>query len=338
MHLYSNIAKELFEMISPKYSESYKFIGNQKEYPFSLPEQAFDDIKKIMKQSRQFISASSFKSSWLALDVSNVKSCYRSADWMDFLVYCIPTTIASQFEDIEVRSSLLNLCPGISLSLQFSITEKNLKEIEKISNCVLRVNMHQLSHIPEMIRQCYIYTLWIICKINGKRDRSRVKSGENANIILERIALYSFLRNTEIMNFESAGKQVDDSSNTFLYHPSGNKDYGQLWAPFYKEFKLEEIVTILLLAYSFGDDASFYAIVEMMKSHRAAQHSKFIPVVISFAATETKKFVVVDVGDIISVVGLQKSTKEKNTYFVITPSTAFDSEMKTTAGSLINLC
>lgn len=131
MHLYSNIAKELFEMISPKYCESYKFVGNQKEYPFSLPKQAFDDIKKSMEQSRQFIPASSFKSSWLALDVSNVKSCYRSADWMDFLVYCIPTIIVSQFEDVEVRNGLLNLCRGIALSLQFSITENNLKEIEK---------------------------------------------------------------------------------------------------------------------------------------------------------------------------------------------------------------
>ena len=90
--------------------------------------------------------------------------------------------------------------------------------------------------------------------------------------------------------------------------------------------------------YSFGDDASFYAIVEMMKNHGAAQHSKFIPVVVPFVPFETKKFVVIDVGDIISVVGLQKSTKQKNTYFVITPSTAFDSDMKTTAGSLIKLC
>ncbi|KAI9359034.1 hypothetical protein BD770DRAFT_386462 [Pilaira anomala] len=213
-------------MISPKYCEPYKFIGNQKEYPFSLPKQAFDDIKKSMEQSRQYIPASSFKSSWLALDVSNV--------------------------------NLLNLCHGISLSLQFSITENNLKEIEKsfenwfkfldkmiaenrISDCVLRVNMHQLSHIPEMIRQCSILRGYSVrsmereidkifrCVQKKKKIRSRVKSGENANIILERIALYSFMRNTEMLNFDSVGKQVGDSSNTFEYHPSGNKDYGQLW-------------------------------------------------------------------------------------------------------------
>lgn len=37
----------------------------------------------------------------------------------------------------------------------FKFLDKMIAE-NRISNCVLRVNMHQLSHVPEMIRQCSI--------------------------------------------------------------------------------------------------------------------------------------------------------------------------------------
>lgn len=31
---------------------------------------------------------------------------------------------------------------------------------------------------------------------------------------------------------------TSDSAHTFVYHPSNNKEYGQLWAPFYKPFEI----------------------------------------------------------------------------------------------------
>ena len=73
-----------------------------------------------------------------------------------------------------------------------------------------------------------------------------------------------------------------------------------------------------------------------MKNHDAAPHSKCIPTVTPFDSNENKKFVVIDVADIVTVVGLLKSTGSKE-YFVISPSTAFDSNMKVTAGGLSNL-
>ena len=73
-----------------------------------------------------------------------------------------------------------------------------------------------------------------------------------------------------------------------------------------------------------------------MKTHDAALHSKCIPTVTPFESNENKKFVVIDVADIVTVVGLLKSTGSKD-YFVISPSTAFDTNMKVTAGGLSNL-
>lgn len=70
--------------------------------------------------------------------------------------------------------------------------------------------------------------------------RSRVKAGENASIILERGALYSFLKNTNMVDFDGVQKKKGDNSSSFEYHPSGNKEFAQLWAPFYQEFKLDK--------------------------------------------------------------------------------------------------
>lgn len=86
-----------------------------------------------------------------------------------------------------------------------------------------------------------------------------------------------------------------------------------------------------------------------MKSHSAAAHSSCIPTVIPFEEGETKKTVVVDIADIVTVVGLLKMVnqvvdgrnvtfKESKSLFVISPSTAFDTDMKKTAGSIVNLC
>lgn len=131
MHLYSNIAKEVFSMLSPKYNLHFKYCGKETDYPFELSNNSFTAIKKSMEGSRQLIPASCFKGSWLAMEPNNVKALYRSAEWLDWLLYCVPTLIVSQFDDTVVIDGFLNLVRGISLSLQFRITEDDIKQIDK---------------------------------------------------------------------------------------------------------------------------------------------------------------------------------------------------------------
>ena len=129
--MFSNIAKDIFSMISPKYNQHFKYCGNEDAYPFELSNNAFNAIKQSMDASRQLIPASSFKGSWLAMEPNNVKGLYRSAEWLDWLLYCLPTLILSQFDDANVSNGFLHLVRGIALSLQFSINEKDISEIDK---------------------------------------------------------------------------------------------------------------------------------------------------------------------------------------------------------------
>lgn len=129
--MYSNIAKSIFEMIAPKYSKQYKYLGNESEYPFELSNHAFDALAKSVAYSRQLIPASAFKGSWIKLDVNSSKSLFRSSEWHDWLLYSFPTLVCAQYDNPIIRKGFLCLVRGISLSLQFQITQENLKEIEK---------------------------------------------------------------------------------------------------------------------------------------------------------------------------------------------------------------
>lgn len=89
---------------------------------------------------------------------------------------------------------------------------------------------------------------------------------------------------------------------------------------------------------------SFYAVAEMMKTHKTSPFSKSIPLVQPFKDNETKKYAVLDAADIISVVGLIQKTDLKNNqvessnwFYVISPSTAFNQDMSTNAGKLTDL-
>ncbi|KAG2191180.1 hypothetical protein INT47_001391, partial [Mucor saturninus] len=52
MHLYSNIANDVFFMFSPKYNLHFKYCGKETDYPFELSNNSFTAIKKSMEGSR----------------------------------------------------------------------------------------------------------------------------------------------------------------------------------------------------------------------------------------------------------------------------------------------
>lgn len=68
--------------------------------------------------------------------------------------------------------------------------------------------------------------------------KARVNASENANNTIEHNALFDYIENTGMVSLEGNDKCQGDSSESFLYHPSGDKDLGQLWQPFYAPFKL----------------------------------------------------------------------------------------------------
>jgi hypothetical protein len=106
---------------------------------------------------------------------------------------------------------------------------------------------------------------------------------------------------------------------------------------------------LFFFVYAFDEAGSFYTVLEVMNNHSAASHSPCIPTVVPFKESEVKKIVVIDIADIVTVVGLLKvvnqvssgnrvTFEETNSFFVISPSTCFDDDMKKKAGKISNLC
>lgn len=101
-----------------------------------------------------------------------------------------------------------------------------------------------------------------------KKMRSRVNAGENANNIMERTALYSFLRNTQMINFDPAPPKI---VTDFEDHPTGNTDFGQLWAPFYDPFEISNQPDELCLVG--GSLLSMKAFVNALRSYKKRLYS-----------------------------------------------------------------
>lgn len=130
MHLYTNVAKYMISMISPKLCGPYKYVGKENEYPFSLSNQALDAMRDAINDSRSLIPGSAFKGSFMGFDFRNSRSIYRSSDYIDFLQYHL-FLYAPLFKDKKVGEAITFLVRGVSLSLQFSITAKDLKDIDE---------------------------------------------------------------------------------------------------------------------------------------------------------------------------------------------------------------
>ena len=121
----------VFDLISPKHNKAYKYKKNEHQYPFELSPKALIALAQCTTNSRHLIPAASFKGSFLELDINNARGLFRSADWHDWLLYCFPTLVCSQLSDKYVRDGFLSLVRGIALSLQFSVNQTTLKEIEQ---------------------------------------------------------------------------------------------------------------------------------------------------------------------------------------------------------------
>lgn len=117
------------DMISPRYNQAYKYVGNEDEYPFVLSNNAIDIMRDAVNSSRYLIPSAAFKSSFYGYDPQRSKSIYRSADYIDWLLYVLPL-YAPLFDDKRVADGISCLVRGISLALQFSISEDELQEIE----------------------------------------------------------------------------------------------------------------------------------------------------------------------------------------------------------------
>lgn len=107
--------------------------------------------------------------------------------------------------------------------------------------------MHQLSHIPFIIKEngpLVVNSLRVMERSIGyikRQINARINVGENVNNILQRQGLLTYIKSLNLMSFEGPNQpESAHKASTFYYHPDKNdenREYiGQLWAPFPKDF------------------------------------------------------------------------------------------------------
>lgn len=54
----------------------------------------------------------------------------RGVDWLDFLLYVVPTIVVPSLPNREVKNAVLDLIKGCALALQWKLTTSLVDEIE----------------------------------------------------------------------------------------------------------------------------------------------------------------------------------------------------------------
>ena len=130
LHGISNVSKMFFDMVSPRYSDPYKYYGRESEYIFELGRNDFVSMQSSINASRQYIPTGTFQGSWQGVNPANVKSLYRSVDWIEWFLYVVPTLLVPCFRDTELRKAVLGLVRGCALSMNWEITTTDLNDID----------------------------------------------------------------------------------------------------------------------------------------------------------------------------------------------------------------
>ncbi|CAO3654694.1 unnamed protein product [Mucor hiemalis] len=229
--------------------------ANKSIYTFNITPSALASAGVCIENSRKTIPVS-FQGSWDNL-ISKTDGA-RAIDFIDFLLFVVPTLLVPLFDDVKVRNALLNLVKGCAIALQWNLTESLLtvmencfekwhsfleKEIEskRLSAAVFRPNNHYLSHIAFITRNMgnlRAYTTRSMERTIGRYSRlitSRVHSGKHAGNLFERHAIRGFLQFSldvqDLLDLVKPNKtslddyiQLSDSSLFDLGH--------QLWSPF----------------------------------------------------------------------------------------------------------
>ncbi|CEP19952.1 hypothetical protein [Parasitella parasitica] len=218
LHAISNIFKLFYEMISHRYKANFKYIGNEAAYPFQLSHLQFQCLGVAMASGRQYIPTGAFQGSFYPVDPSNVKSIYRSTDWIEWPIYVVPTFLVGLLDNAEIRKGVLGLSRGCALAMQWTVSKENIEEM-KVS-----------------------FELWSLEKEIGnykKKMRARVNVDANAINVFERITRYKFLETTGMIDFSTLyNRNPDYKRRGFIEHPAAKDDpsgsaYPQLWEPFF---------------------------------------------------------------------------------------------------------
>ncbi|KAL0582365.1 hypothetical protein ABG067_007792, partial [Albugo candida] len=226
------------------------------DYTFKLDRKDLLDAGKCIENSRSKIPVS-FQGSWDNL-VKKTDGA-RAIDFIDFLLYALPTVFVPFFNSANTRKALLHLSRGCAIALQWELTEELIVEMgncfsvwhnflqnevnhERLSVKIFTANNHYLTHIGFMIRRAgglRVYSARSMERTIGRYSKlikSRVRSGKNAGKVVERLSITGFLNHAlavkDILDVIQSNKTSLDDYMELSSSSVSNINNHQLWSPF----------------------------------------------------------------------------------------------------------
>ena len=117
-------------MISPNDNSRFKG-SNSLDYSFDLNVSSgrstrfFEKIDEYVNNSRKTVPTS-FEGNW-----ERTKGHNRAVDWLDFLLYILPTIVIQHLKHTEAKDALMNLVYGCSIALQWSISKSEVNKMNR---------------------------------------------------------------------------------------------------------------------------------------------------------------------------------------------------------------
>lgn len=103
-------------------------IFNKDGYTFKVPKAQLDLVGACITSSRASIPVS-FQGSWDNL-IEKTDGA-RAIDFLDFLLYVVPTLLVPLFPRTAVRKALIMLSRGCAIALQWELTGPLIQEMER---------------------------------------------------------------------------------------------------------------------------------------------------------------------------------------------------------------
>lgn len=100
---------------------------NTAGYTFKAKYQELLQAGRLIETSRGNVPVS-FQGSWDNLILSTKGA--RAIDFLDFLLYVVPTLLVPLFKETKVRTALLNLVRGCAIALQWKLNDRLIHEME----------------------------------------------------------------------------------------------------------------------------------------------------------------------------------------------------------------
>jgi hypothetical protein len=127
-----NIGTLVYSLIDPGHFNKFKGDNESmySDYLFAFKDNV--DITTIMQDINNMIVAArptiptNFQGTW-----DKMPSFYRAIDFLDYLLYIIPSIVIPLLKFEDAKKALMDLVSGCSIALQWRITSRELTEMDK---------------------------------------------------------------------------------------------------------------------------------------------------------------------------------------------------------------